>query len=167
MKKTLFAAAALLLLAAATGARAQVPGSTELPGSPKWAAYVAALKSGIVCVDTTTTPPFIKCSDGIEKAMREAAAQLPPLPKGVVIEFELFGQSTPDSKRLGSNALNYSGMVTVDDSTGVRHRSVGYARFLHCMKTQEEACGRSAIYRGYLEWEKAGVVAEGAEDMKE
>ena len=141
---------ALMFLAAATVARA------SKVGSPEW---IAAYKAGIVCVDMPNAEPF-KCDDGIEKAMREASAQLPALPKGVVIEAQVFG-------RLGGNdPYDYVVMVSVDDNTGAHSRSVGYAMPMHCTPTHESACGRSAIYRGYLTWEMDGYVAEGLNKKK-
>jgi hypothetical protein len=97
----------------------------------------------------------IGCSDGIEKAMRLAMTQLPPLPKGVVIEAEVFGRNPSD------DSFDYEVLVSVTDGTGVRPHSVGYSIPMHCTITQDEACGRSAIYRGYLTWEMGNTVAEG------
>lgn len=136
----------LLLLAAATVGRATQPTNFE-----EW---TSAYKTGIVCEDMPDAEPF-KCDDGIEKAMREAAAQLPALPKGVVIQAMVFGRLT------SKDPYDYQVFVAVFDDTGAHSRSVGYAVNLHCTLHQETACGRSAIYRGYLTWEEDGYVAEG------
>ena len=152
MNNLIKTAAALALLAASTGARAQLDGK-----SPEWAAYVAAWKSGIVCTDMPGAAPFIKCSDGIEKAMREAAAQLPPLPKGVTIQASIYGHISGDDR----DQYDYMVIVAVDDQTGAHSRSAGYAVPMHCTKFAEKACGRSITYRGYLTWEMDGSVAEG------
>jgi hypothetical protein len=145
--------AALLLVAATAGRAAKT-------GTPEW---FAQWKTGIVCEDFPLygEKGYIGCDGGIEKAMRAAAAQLPPLPNGVVITVQVEGNS-PYAKDIADSSI----MVMVVDETGVRPHSVGYAIPMHCTFTHEEECGRSAIYRGYLTWEMSNYVAEGMNEKR-
>ncbi len=98
------AGAALLLMATSVGRAA-----SRL--TPEW---LAQFKTGVVCTDSQLHPMEhnIKCSDEIEKAMRLTVAQLPPLPKGVSIEVEIWGIDPDD-------IYDYSILVSVSDHTGV------------------------------------------------
>lgn len=143
---------ALLLLAAATAGRA----AEHMTLKEQWS-------TGIVCEDyhLASYKETVRCDDGIEKAMRAAATQLPPLPKGIVIEALIEGHE-PSDGAMDLDPFDYSVMVIVDDNSGAHSRSVGYATKLHCTQTHEDACGRSIIYRGYLTWEMDNYVAEGS-----
>jgi hypothetical protein len=145
---------AALVVAAATAGRASEIGSREW--KEQW-------KTGIVCEDLRVykNDGYVGCDDGIEKAMKVAAAQLPPLPKGVVIQATIEGKSD-DAK----DPLDYMLTVGVTDQTGARGHSVGYAQVLHCTRTHEAECGRSIIYRGYLTWEMGDSVAEGMNEKR-